>query len=78
MADNKREYYSNTACRGGKPTSQGAHVASMKKIDSATSHLVQPVSGKVKAAGDQGPKEHSKPIKSTMPLAKKVAGGSNY
>jgi hypothetical protein len=69
--------YCNDNARGGKPLAQGKQDASLRKIDGATKHLTQP-SGGAKQVGDQGPREKTKAMPSTMDKVKRIAGGSNY
>lgn len=69
--------YMNSEARGGKPSAQGKHDASMNKVEAGTKHLTSP-SGGAKSIGDQGPREKTKDMKNDMGPVKKVAGGSNY
>lgn len=72
-----KKHYTHSDARGGGAPHTAKQDASLRHVDAGTKHLTSP-SGGAKSIGDQGPHEKTKMMKSSMPIVKKVAGGSNY
>lgn len=74
----KSGHYNNSDARGGSPSNQAGHDKSMSRVDAGTKHLTSPSGGAKTLPGEQGPHEKTRHGKSSMPIVKKVASGSNY